>query len=119
MLAGGVELKGTRAPQKMDIYSYKYYGEKVKDTADAEIRAQNVTDHGPKLNKRREVTRRLYSEECEDVKNKVERRYQKAKAKYAKARLCQKSGKMPRNDDATKIKYVLLSLITWLYLKRI
>ncbi|KAG1800843.1 uncharacterized protein HD556DRAFT_1304834 [Suillus plorans] len=106
VLAGGVELKGTRAPQKMDIYSYKYYGEKVKDTADAEIRAQNVTDRGPKLNKRREVTRRLYSEECEDVKNKVERRYQKAKAKYAKARLRQKSGKMPRNDDATKIKAI-------------
>ncbi|KAG1797298.1 hypothetical protein EV424DRAFT_1352801 [Suillus variegatus] len=106
VLAGGVELKGTRAPQKMDIYSYKYYGEKVKDTADAEIRAQNVTDCGPKLNKHREVTRRLYSEECEDVKNKVERRYQKAKAKYAKARLCQKSGKMPRNDDATKIKAI-------------
>ncbi|KAG1899844.1 uncharacterized protein F5891DRAFT_1189314 [Suillus fuscotomentosus] len=56
VLAGGVELKGTRAPQKIDIYSYEYYGEKVKDTADAEIRVQNVTDHGPKLNKRHEVS---------------------------------------------------------------
>jgi hypothetical protein len=56
VLAGGVELKGTRAPQKIDIYSYEYYGEKVKDTADAEIRVQNVTDRGPKLNKRREVS---------------------------------------------------------------
>ncbi|KAG1904047.1 uncharacterized protein F5891DRAFT_1276182 [Suillus fuscotomentosus] len=106
VLAGGVELKGTRAPQKIDIYSYEYYGEKVKDTADAEIRVQNVTDRGPKLNKRREVTRRLYSEECEDVKNKVERRYQKAKAKHAKARLRQKSGKMPKINDATKIKAI-------------
>ncbi|KAG1898742.1 uncharacterized protein F5891DRAFT_1190536 [Suillus fuscotomentosus] len=56
VLAGGVELKGTRAPQKIDIYSYEYYGEKVKDTADAEIRVQNVTDRGPKLNKHREVS---------------------------------------------------------------
>ncbi|KAG2126513.1 hypothetical protein DEU56DRAFT_916029 [Suillus clintonianus] len=104
VLAGGVELKGTRAPQKLDIYSYKYYEEKVKDTADAEIRVQNVTHRGPKLNKRCEVTRRLYSEECEDIKNKVERRYQKAKAKHAKARLRQKSGKMQKIDDATKIK---------------
>ncbi|KAG1861070.1 hypothetical protein C8R48DRAFT_762450 [Suillus tomentosus] len=56
VLAGGVELKGTWAPQKIDIYSYEYYGEKVKDTADAEIRVQNVTDRRPKLNKRREVS---------------------------------------------------------------
>ncbi|KAG1793355.1 uncharacterized protein HD556DRAFT_1308778 [Suillus plorans] len=67
---------------------------------------QKNTDRGPKLNKRCEVMCRLYSEECEDVKNKVERRYQKAKAKYAKARLRQKSGKMPKNDDATKIKAI-------------
>ncbi|KAG1783151.1 hypothetical protein EV702DRAFT_1040893 [Suillus placidus] len=67
---------------------------KVKDTANAEIRVQNVTDHGPKLNKCC-----VYSEECEEVKNKVERTYQKAKAKHAKARLRQKSGKMPKIDD--------------------
>ncbi|KAG1898255.1 uncharacterized protein F5891DRAFT_981912 [Suillus fuscotomentosus] len=56
VLAGGVELKGTWAPQKIDIYSYEYYGEKVKDTAGAKIRVQNVTDRGPKLNKRHEVS---------------------------------------------------------------
>ncbi|KAG1740074.1 hypothetical protein EDD22DRAFT_959249 [Suillus occidentalis] len=100
VLAGGVELKGTHAPQKLDIYSYKYYEEKVKDTADAEIR----------------VMRHLYSEECEDVKNKVERRYQKAKAKHAKARLHQKSGKMPKIDDATKIKAIheLGPMLDWI-----
>ncbi|KAG1796192.1 hypothetical protein EV424DRAFT_1547139 [Suillus variegatus] len=106
VLTGGVELKRTHAPQKMNIYSYKYYGEKVKDTADAEIRVQKVTDCGPKLNKHCEVTRRMYSEECEEVKNKVERSYQKAKAKHAKARLRQKSGKMPKIDNTTRIKAI-------------
>ncbi|KAG2038606.1 hypothetical protein BDR03DRAFT_1009596 [Suillus americanus] len=106
VLASGVELKGTCALQKMDIYSYKYYGEKVKDTADAKIRVQKVTDCGPKLNKRHEVTHHMYSEECKEVKNKVERSYQKAKAKHAKARLCQKSGKMPKIDNTTRIKAI-------------
>jgi hypothetical protein len=96
VLAGGVKLKGTHAPQKMNIYSYKYYEEKIKDTADAEIRVEKVTDCGPKLNKHHEVTCHMYSEECEEVKNKVERSYQKAKAKHAKAHLRQKLGKMPK-----------------------
>ncbi|KAG2030431.1 hypothetical protein BDR03DRAFT_1017116 [Suillus americanus] len=46
VLAGGVELKGTRAPQKMDIYSYKYYGEKVKDTADAKSEYRKLLTMG-------------------------------------------------------------------------
>ncbi|KAG1823939.1 uncharacterized protein BJ212DRAFT_1534062 [Suillus subaureus] len=73
---------------------------------------------GPKLNKCHEVTCCLYSEECKDVKNKVERHYQKAnaKAKHAKACLCQKSGKMPKIDDATKIKAIheLGPMIDWI-----
>ncbi|KAG1806128.1 uncharacterized protein BJ212DRAFT_1303780 [Suillus subaureus] len=59
VLAGGVKLKGTCTPQKMNIYSYKYYEEKVKDTADAKIRVEKVTDCRPKLNKRHEVMRRM------------------------------------------------------------
>jgi len=61
----------------------------------------------------------IYSEECKEVKNKVERSYQKAKAKHAKAHLHQKLGKMSKIDDATRIKYILLLLFTWLNLKRI
>lgn len=109
MLAGGIELKGTRAPHKMDVYSHEYYEEKVKDTADTEIRVQNVTNRGPKLNKRREVTCHIYSEESEEVKDKIERKYKKVKAKHAKARLRQKSGRLPKIDDKMKIKYVLPS----------
>ncbi|KAG2103749.1 uncharacterized protein F5147DRAFT_775876 [Suillus discolor] len=116
MLAGGIELKGTHAPHKMDVYSHEYYEEKVKDTADTKIRVQNVTDHGPKLNKRCEVTHHVYSEESEEVKDKIERKYQKAKAKHAKARLRQKSGKLPKIDDKTKIKAIheLCLMLDWI-----
>jgi tryptophanyl-tRNA synthetase len=85
MLSGGLELKGTRAPQKMDVYSHMYYDKKVKQMADNETQVDNVTDRGPKLNKCHEVTRHMYFEESEEVKDKVERKYQKAKAKYGKA----------------------------------
>lgn len=68
ILGGGVELKGTRAPQKIDIYSHKFYEAKVKHTADAAIATENITSRGPKLNKRHEITRRMYSEESESVK---------------------------------------------------
>lgn len=107
VLSGGMALKGTRAPQKMDIYSHKFYEGKVKGVADTEIKRENVVNRGPKLNKHREVTRRIYSEESEEVKNKIERKYRKAKARYMKAHLRQKSRRLPKIDNATKIKYVL------------
>ncbi|KAG2086102.1 uncharacterized protein F5147DRAFT_781765 [Suillus discolor] len=85
VLGGGVELKGTRAPQKINIYSHKFYEAKVKHTADAAIATENITSRGPKLNKRREITRRMYSEESEsDLK----------------------SGKTPKIDDKTKVKAI-------------
>jgi hypothetical protein len=31
-------MKGTRAPQKMDIYSNKFYSKKIKHVADEAIR---------------------------------------------------------------------------------
>ncbi|KAG1888678.1 hypothetical protein F4604DRAFT_1674326 [Suillus subluteus] len=106
MLAGGVELKGTRAPHKMDIYSHKYYLDKVKDTVDTEIRVQDVTDPRPKLNKRHEVTHHMYAEESEEVKYRIERKYQKARAKHAKARLRLKTGRLPQIDNKAKIKAI-------------
>lgn len=111
VLSGGVELKGTRAPQKVDIYSHKYYEAKVKGMADTEIQRENVTNRGPKLNKRREVTRRMFLEESEEVKEKIERKYRKARSRYMKARQRQKSGKLSKIDEAAKIKYVLSYLI--------
>ncbi|KAG1784978.1 uncharacterized protein HD556DRAFT_1451217 [Suillus plorans] len=106
ILGGGVELKGTRAPQKIDIYSHEFYGVKVKHTADDAIAAENITNRGPKLNKRREITRRMYLEESESVKADIDRKYRKAKAKFAKKRQQLKSGKALKIDDATKVKAI-------------
>ncbi|KAG1789963.1 uncharacterized protein HD556DRAFT_1446538 [Suillus plorans] len=106
ILGGGVELKGTRAPQKIDIYSHEFYGAKVKHTADDAIAAENITNKGPKLNKRREITRRMYLEESESVKADINRKYRKAKAKFAKKRQQLKSGKALKIDDATKVKAI-------------
>ncbi|KAG1789116.1 uncharacterized protein HD556DRAFT_1447179 [Suillus plorans] len=106
VLSGGVELKGTRAPQKVDIYSHKYYEAKVKGMADTEIQRENMTNRGPKLNKRCEVTRRMFLEESEEVKEKIERKYRKARSRYMKARQHQKSGKLSKIDEAAKIKAI-------------
>ncbi|KAG2083829.1 uncharacterized protein F5147DRAFT_782763 [Suillus discolor] len=106
ILGGGVELKGTRAPQKIDIYSHKFYEAKVKHTADAAIATENITSRGPKLNKRREITRHMYSEESESVKADIDRKYQKAKARFRKKRQNLKSGKTPKIDDKTKVKAI-------------
>ncbi|KAG1845346.1 hypothetical protein F4604DRAFT_1688760 [Suillus subluteus] len=116
VLAGGVELKGTRAPHKMDIYSHEYYLDKVKDTADTEIRVQDVTDRGPKLNKCREVTHCMYPEESEEVKYRIKRKYQKARAKHAKACLHLKTGRLPQIDNKVKIKAIceLGQMLDWI-----
>lgn len=106
MLAGGVELKGTRAPQKMDIYSHEFYTEKVKHAADEAIKIENITNKGPKLNKHCEITRQMYKEESEAVKAKINKKYRKAKAKFALTRQRLKSGKGPKIDENTKLKYV-------------
>lgn len=108
VLAGGVNLKGTRAPQKIDVYSNKYYKEKIKHAADDAIEKEHITNRGPKLQKRREITRRIYSDESEAVKAKIDKKYEKIKARYVKQRQRLKSGKPPKIDDMSKIKYVPL-----------
>lgn len=111
VLAGGVNLKGTRAPQKIDVYSNKYYDKKIKHAADDAIKNEHITNRGPKLNKRREITRRMYSDESEVIKAKVDKKYEIIKARYAKKRERLKSGKAPKIDDMSKIKYVPLRMI--------
>ncbi|KIK32038.1 hypothetical protein CY34DRAFT_111139 [Suillus luteus UH-Slu-Lm8-n1] len=106
VLAGGVDLKGTRAPQKLDVYSNMYYEKKVKGVADDAIQNEHITNRGPKLNKRREMTRRMYSDESEDVKAKIDKKYQKLKARYVKQRQRLKSGKPTKVDDMSKIKAI-------------
>ncbi|KAG1819929.1 hypothetical protein EV424DRAFT_1539731 [Suillus variegatus] len=106
VLAGGVNLKGTRAPQKIDVYSNKYYKEKIKHAADDAIEKEHITNRGPKLQKRREITRHIYSDESEAVKAKIDKKYEKIKARYVKQRQCLKSGKPPKIDDMSKIKAI-------------
>ncbi|KAG2361811.1 hypothetical protein BDR07DRAFT_1485383 [Suillus spraguei] len=86
VLGGGMELKGTRAPQKIDIYLHKFYEAKVKNVADNAITTENITNRGPKLNKHREITRQMYLEESESVKADIDRKYRKVKANFAKKR---------------------------------
>ncbi|KAG1781167.1 hypothetical protein EV702DRAFT_1042307 [Suillus placidus] len=106
VLAGGVELKGTRAPQKMDIYSHEFYMEKVKHAADEVIKQENITNKGPKLNKCREITQQMYKEESEAVKAKIDKKYCKAKAKFTSQCQCLKSAKGPKINENTKLKAI-------------
>lgn len=106
VLAGGVELSGARAPKKMHIYSHEYYAKKVKIDADKAIHGDNITHRGPKLNKRLAITQEKFKAESDEVKEEIERKYRKAKAKFARARERLKGGKMPKVDTSTKVKYV-------------
>ncbi|KAG1720179.1 uncharacterized protein EDB91DRAFT_1088932 [Suillus paluster] len=74
MLAGGVNLKGTHAPQKIDIYSNKYYDKKIKHAADNAIKNEHITNRGPKLNKHCEITCHMYSDESEVIKAKIDKK---------------------------------------------
>ncbi|KAG1827949.1 hypothetical protein DFJ58DRAFT_849273 [Suillus subalutaceus] len=84
VLDGGVELKGVWAPQKINIYSHKFYKVKVKHAADNAITTENITNRGLKLNKHHEITRQMYLEESESVKADIDRKYRKAKSSFSK-----------------------------------
>ncbi|KAG1805420.1 hypothetical protein EV424DRAFT_1351088 [Suillus variegatus] len=101
VLAGGVGLSGTHAPKKMYIYSHEYYAEKVRINADQAIHENNIAHCGAKLNKRLAVTQEKFK-----VKEEVERKYRKAKAKFTKACECLKGGKMPKIDTNAKVKAI-------------
>ncbi|KAG2358420.1 hypothetical protein BDR07DRAFT_1379413 [Suillus spraguei] len=105
-LSGGVELKGTWAPQKIDIYSHEFYEAKVKNVADNAITTENITNRGLKLNKCHEITWQMYLEESESVKADIDRKYHKAKANFAKKHQQLKSGKPLKLNDATKVKAI-------------
>ncbi|KAG2357824.1 hypothetical protein BDR07DRAFT_1379857 [Suillus spraguei] len=110
ILGGGVELKGTRAPQKIDIYSHKFYEAKVKNVADNAITTENITNRGLKLNKHCEITWQMYLEESESVKADIDRKYRKAKANFATKHQQLKSGKPLKLNDATKVNRAIQEL---------
>ncbi|KAG1738093.1 uncharacterized protein EDB91DRAFT_1249396 [Suillus paluster] len=104
MLMGGVT-KG-RAPRKMHVYSQEHYDKKVKMDADKAICIDNITSHGPKLNKCLAVTQEKFEAESEEVKEEVERKYQEAKAKFARDHKCLRAGKMPKVNEEAKVKAI-------------
>ncbi|KAG1731233.1 uncharacterized protein EDB91DRAFT_1085168 [Suillus paluster] len=106
VLAGGVELSGARAPKKMHIYSHEYYAKKIKINVDKTIHEDNITHHGPKLNKCLGITQEKFEAESNEVKEEVERKYRKVKVKFARAHERLKDGKMPKVDTNMKVKAI-------------
>ncbi|KAG2079411.1 uncharacterized protein F5147DRAFT_661885, partial [Suillus discolor] len=64
----GDEMRGTRAPQEVEIYSQMHYEGRVKAEADALIASETVTSRGDKLSMRRIVTCDKYAKEPEEIK---------------------------------------------------
>jgi hypothetical protein len=108
VLSGGVNLKGTHTLQKIDVYSNKYYEGKIKLAADDAIEKEHITNRGPKLQKHCEIIRHIYSDKSKAVKAKIEKKYEKIKMRYEKRHQRLKSGKPPKIDNMSKIKYVPL-----------
>ncbi|KAH7918605.1 hypothetical protein BV22DRAFT_1051623 [Leucogyrophana mollusca] len=96
---------GTRSVlDKLEIYSHIYYDKHVKVDADAAIAEERITNRGPKLAKRKAVTKIKFAQEDDAVKAEVEEKYKEELAKYQKARERAASGEVEELDDSTKIK---------------
>ncbi|KAG2745149.1 hypothetical protein P692DRAFT_20643969, partial [Suillus brevipes Sb2] len=106
-LAGGDEMRGTRAPQEVEVYSQMHYEDRVKAEADALIASETVTSRGDKLLMRRIVTRDKYAKEPEEIKAEVRRRHQVALKKWRQSRELNKAGIVEEVDDETKTKAFL------------
>lgn len=106
-MSGGDELKGTRAPQEVEVYSQCHYETRVKDAADAAIVAAGANSRGEKLSKRKEVTRIKYASEDKDVRTEIKKKHQDTLEKWKQGRELAKVGFMEEVTNDTKIQYVL------------
>ncbi|KAG1886820.1 uncharacterized protein F5891DRAFT_1200708 [Suillus fuscotomentosus] len=106
-ILAGDEMRGTRAPQEVEIYSHIHYEGRVKADADALIASETITSRGDKLLMRRIVTRDKYSKEPEEIKAEVRRRHQVALEKWRQTRKWNKAGIMEEVNEETKIKAFL------------
>jgi len=79
-LSGGDELKGTRAPQELEVYSQFHYGACIKVDADSAIAAEGAASCGEKLSKRKEVTRMKYAAEEDTIRAEVKQKHKEALA---------------------------------------
>ncbi|KAG1864789.1 hypothetical protein F4604DRAFT_1928591 [Suillus subluteus] len=85
-LSRGDELKGTRAPQEVEVYSQCHYETRVTDAADAAIAAVGASSRGEKLSKRKE------------------KKHQDVLEKWKQGRELAKVGFMEEATDDTKIQ---------------
>jgi hypothetical protein len=106
-LSGGDELKGTRAPQEVEVYSQCHYDARVKVAADSAIMAEGASSRGEKLSKRKEVTRMKYAAEEDTIKAEVKQKHKEALAHWKYSRELAKAGFVEEVDNDAKIQYVM------------
>lgn len=108
-LNGGDELKGTRAPQEVEVYSQCHYETRVKVAANAAITAGGASSRGEKLSTRKEVTRTKYASEDEVIRAEVKEKHREALAKWKHGRDLVKAGfqVVEEVSDDAKRRYVL------------
>ncbi|KAG1775599.1 hypothetical protein EV702DRAFT_1046726 [Suillus placidus] len=102
-LNGGDEVSG-RAPQEVEVYSQIFYNERMKEEADAAIKAKGITTRGQKLAKRKDLTRTKYAAEDDSIKAEVQERHQEALVNWKKKRELAKAGFIPEVEQEEKIK---------------
>ncbi|KAG2135760.1 hypothetical protein DEU56DRAFT_913144 [Suillus clintonianus] len=104
-LNGGDELKGTRAPQEVEVYSHCHYESRVKVAANTAIAAAGGTSsRGEKLCKRKEVTRIKYASEDEVIRAEVKEKHREALAKWKHDRELARAGFVEEVSDDAKIQ---------------
>ncbi|KAG2090917.1 uncharacterized protein F5147DRAFT_780185 [Suillus discolor] len=102
---GGVdELRGSRAPQEVEIYSQYHYETRVKSAADSAITMGGISSHGDKLSKRKEITRIMYAKEGDEICTEVKQKHEEVLAKWKHNRVLAKAGLVKEVDDDTKIQ---------------
>ncbi|KAG1868448.1 hypothetical protein F4604DRAFT_1682372 [Suillus subluteus] len=102
-LNGGDEVSG-RAPQEVEVYSQIFYNERVKEEADAAIKAEGITTRGQKLAKQKDLTRTKYAAEDDSIKAEVQERHQEALVNWKKKRELAKAGFVPEVEQEEQIK---------------
>ncbi|KAG1728756.1 uncharacterized protein EDB91DRAFT_1085996 [Suillus paluster] len=95
-LAGGTSMC---APKEVEVYSQMYYADHIKQSADNAIAEGGITSCGSKLRMRRETTAEKYEAESITVKEKLKKKFKKAR-KVAQAKVREEV------DDDTKIKAI-------------
>ncbi|KAG0696156.1 hypothetical protein DFH29DRAFT_1004799 [Suillus ampliporus] len=101
---GGGALRGSRAPQEVEVYSQYHYNARVKAAADTAIKAEGITSRGEKLSKRKEVTHIMYATEDDAIRTKVKQKHAEVLAKWKCDRELVKAGSVEEIDNDAKIQ---------------